>query len=112
MVMPAYPSIFLSKSRSVPALPRASCSPEPAPVRFKAAFRAAGRPALTGLDKAGPRPARGRKSALLGRKPSMLASVRPDPEAPVIAPVLSVCARGRAGTGPVRASETEEGKTP
>ena len=38
----------------------------------------------------------------------MLAPVRPDPEAPVIPPVLLVCARGRAGTVPVPASGTEK----
>jgi hypothetical protein len=40
----------------------------------------------------------------------MLASVRPDPEAPVIPPALSVCARWSTGTGPVRVSGTEEGE--
>jgi len=77
--MTAFASIPMSKSRPVPVLPRASCGPEPAAVRFKAACRAAGRPDRTGLDMAGPRPARGLKEALLGRKPSMLASVRPGP---------------------------------
>jgi hypothetical protein len=102
------PSVPVSISRPVPVLPRSGCGPEPAAVRFKAAVRAAGRPDRSGLGMAGPRPARGLKDALLGRKPATLASVRPDPEAPVIPPVPVVRARGRAGTEPVRASETEE----
>jgi len=63
---------------AVPVLPRASGGPEPAAVRFKVACRAAWRPERTGLGTAGPRPARGLKKALLGRKPALLASVRPD----------------------------------
>lgn len=73
---------------AVPVLPRASGGPEPAAVRFKVAFRAAERPERTGLGTAGPRPARGLKGALLVRRPALLAPVRPDPEAPVIPPVL------------------------
>lgn len=53
--------------------PRSGCGPEPAAVRFKAACRAALRPDRTGLDMAGPRPARGLETTLLGRKPAMLA---------------------------------------
>lgn len=96
----------MSKSRPCRSSLGLHGGPEPAAVRFKAAFRAAGRPDRSGLDMAGPRLARGLKEALLGRKPSMLVSVRPDPEAPVIPPVLLVRARGRAGTEPVLASRS------
>ena len=97
---------------AVRVLPRTSGGPEPAAVRLKAACRAAGRPDRSGLGVAGPRPARGLKDALLGRKPATLASVRPDHEALVIPPVLSIRARGRAGTGPVRASGTRKKDMP
>jgi hypothetical protein len=50
---------------AVPVPPRASCGPEPAAVRSKAAFRAALRPDRTSLDMAGPRPARGLKEPCL-----------------------------------------------
>ena len=66
-------SVSLSISRSLPDLPRSGRGPEPSSVRFKAACRAALRPDRTGLDMAGPRPARGLETTLLGRKPAMLA---------------------------------------
>mgnify|MGYP001128853621 FL=1 len=102
------PSVPVSISRPVPVLPRSGCGPEPAAVRFKAAFRAALRPDRTDLAMAGPRPARGLRKPCLAANLPCSPSVRPDPEAPVIPPVPVVRARGRAGTEPVRASETEE----
>jgi hypothetical protein len=48
---------FRVEIEAVPALPRSCRGPEPAAVRFKAAFRAALRPARSGLGMAGPRPA-------------------------------------------------------
>ena len=42
MVMSTCRSVPVSRSRPVPVLPPASGGPEPAAVRFKAAFRAAG----------------------------------------------------------------------
>jgi hypothetical protein len=54
------------------------CGLKPAAVGFKVAFRAAWRPEIAGLDKAGPRPAQGLK-ALLVRKPALLAPGAPGP---------------------------------
>lgn len=104
MVIIVCPSVPVSISRPVPVLPRSGCGPEPAAVRFKAAFRAALRPDRTDLAMAGPRPARGLRKPCLAANLPCSPSVRPDPEAPVIPPVPVVRARGRAGTEPVRAS--------
>jgi hypothetical protein len=47
LVIITRPSVPMSRSRPVPVLPRASGGPEPAAGRFKAAYRAAGRPDRT-----------------------------------------------------------------
>lgn len=101
MVMVTCRSVPVSMVKLFAGLPSFGCGPKPAAVRFKVAFRAAGRPESTTLDMAGPRPARG-LTALLVRKPTMLVSVLPDPEAPVLPPVFSDRARreGRQGVGP------------
>lgn len=96
MAMVIYLSVPVSMVRPFAGLPSFGCGPKPAAVRFKAAFRAAGRPESTTLDMAGPRPARG-LTALLVRKPTMLVSVLPDPEAPVLPPVFQAAPEGRAG---------------
>ena len=102
MVIAACRSVPVSMVRPFAGLPSFGCGPKPAAVRFKAAFRAAWRPESTTLDMAGPRPARG-LTALLGRKPTMLASVLPNPEAPVPPPVFQAAPEGRAGKGSVQA---------
>jgi len=80
-------------------------------VGFKAAFRAAKRPEVAGLDKAGPRPARGLSRCLSANLPcSPLAP--PDPEAPACRRLFLTAPEGKSGKGRSEPSDNQERNIP